>query len=66
MFGTNPTVDVIHAGLECGVLLSKKPELDIVSIGPQLNGIHTPAETMSISSLKKCTDFIVRVLEVLK
>lgn len=66
MFGRAPTVDVIHAGLECGVLLSKKPDLDIVSMGPQLHGIHTPAETMSISSLKKCTDFIVRVLEVLK
>ena len=66
MYGTAPKIDVIHAGLECGVILSKMPGLDIVSIGPELHDIHTAHESMSISSLGRCADFIVRVLEVIK
>lgn len=66
MFYAAPSVDVIHAGLECGIILSKMPWLDIVSIGPELHDIHTPRERMSISSAKRCTDFVVEVLKVLK
>lgn len=66
MFDSAPTVDVIHAGLECGVILSKMPWLDIVSIGPELHDIHTPKERMSISSVKRCTDFVCQVLKEIK
>lgn len=66
MFDERPVVDVIHAGLECGVILSKMPWLDIVSIGPELHDIHTPRERMSISSAKRCAEFVCRVLEIIQ
>ncbi len=61
-FGREPKVQGIHAGLECGLLSEKMPELDIVSIGPEIRDIHTVKERMSISSAKKNFDYILRVL----
>ncbi len=66
MFDAQPKIEVIHAGLECGVILSKMPWLDIVSIGPELHDIHTPREHMSISSVKRCADFVCQVLKKIK
>ena len=66
MNGTLPRIDVIHAGLECGVILSKMPELDIVSIGCDIRDIHTPDERMSISSHEKMVVFVREVLKELK
>ncbi len=53
MFGESPNVVVIHAGLECGIISSKTPELDIISIGPNMYDIHSPAERLSIASSEK-------------
>ncbi|BBF42565.1 aminoacyl-histidine dipeptidase [Lachnospiraceae bacterium KM106-2] len=64
-FGRKPVIEVIHAGLECGLLLEKMPELDIVSIGPDMNDIHTPQEALSISSTKRMFDFVLTTLEAL-
>ena len=52
-FGTEPKVNVVHAGLECSVILSKYPGLDIVSFGPTLEHPHTPQERCQISTMPK-------------
>ena len=64
-YGKEPVLEALHAGLECGILLGKKPELDIVSMGPDIFDIHTPKERMSISSVNRVYDFICMVLEKL-
>ncbi len=63
MYGEKMVVDVIHAGLECGYLLEKKPELDVVSFGPQMHDIHTTEERLSISSVQKIYAFVKRIIE---
>ena len=52
----------IHAGVECGLLAGKRPELDCVSIGPDLTEIHTPRERMSISSVQRTWRFVTEIL----
>ena len=63
MYGTEPKVEAIHAGLECGLLGSKISDLDCVSMGPDMKDIHTTEETLSISSTKRVWEYLVRVLE---
>lgn len=63
LYGNKPDVQAIHAGLECGILLEKRPELDAVSIGPNMYDIHTPKERLSISSTKKVWDYLIEVLK---
>lgn len=62
-FGEQLKIDVIHAGLECGYILEKKPELDVVSFGPQMYDIHTTDERVSISSVSKMYEFVKAILE---
>lgn len=64
-FGKSPRVEGIHAGLECGILLQKLPELDIVSMGPEIRDIHTVKERLSISSAKRNYDYLLDVLAAL-
>ena len=63
MFGTAPRVEAIHAGLECGILASKLPGLDCVSIGPDMKDIHTPRERLSISSTERVWNYILEILK---
>ncbi len=63
MFGTELKVDVIHAGLECGILSDKLPGLDCVSIGPNILDIHTSNERLDLASAERCYKFILKVLE---
>ena len=63
MCGTSPRVEAIHAGLECGILGSKIPDLDCVSLGPDMSGIHTTEETLSIASVRRVWEYLVRLLE---
>ena len=63
MYGTKPRVEAIHAGLECGILGSKIPDLDCVSIGPDMKDIHTTEETLSISSTRRVWEYLVKLLE---
>lgn len=65
MYGKPPKVEVIHAGLECGLLSEKLPGLDAVSIGPDLFDIHSPKERLSLSSAERVYEFILRVLKSL-
>ena len=53
----------IHAGLECGLLSEKMPYLDIVSIGPDMQGIHTPEERLNISSTKRVYEYLLLTLK---
>ncbi|MDO5520508.1 MAG: aminoacyl-histidine dipeptidase [bacterium] len=64
-FGRDPIIEVIHAGLECGILANKIPGLDIVSIGPDMHDVHTPKERLSISSTIRVFDYIVNVLKAI-
>lgn len=62
-YGKEPTVEAIHAGLECGMFAGKIPGLDCVSIGPNLDQIHTVRENMSISSVQRVYEFVLEVLK---
>lgn len=61
-YGETPKVEVIHAGLECGILSSKIEGLDCISIGPNMADVHTPDEVISISSIARVWEFIKAVL----
>ncbi len=63
MFGEEPKVEAIHAGLECGLLGSKIKDLDCVSLGPNMRNIHTTEEYLSISSTVRVWNFLVDFLE---
>ena len=65
-YGKPPKVDAIHAGLECGLLTSKRPELDCVSIGPNILDIHSVQEKLSISSMERSWKFLLEVLRRIK
>lgn len=62
MYGREPRVEAIHAGVECGILAGKIEGLDAVSIGPDMSGVHTTEEKLSISSTKRVWEFILKVL----
>lgn len=62
MYGKEPKVEAIHAGLECGILGSKIKNLDCVSIGPDMKDIHTTEERLSISSTRRVWEYLVRLL----
>lgn len=53
LFGQEPLVLAIHAGLECGLFLEKFPGLDMISFGPTLRGVHTPGEKLELASMDK-------------
>jgi len=63
MFGKDLVIETIHAGVECGLLSEKIPGMDAVSMGPNIIDIHTPREHLSISSVQRMWDFIVRIIE---
>lgn len=65
MFGKEPKVLAIHAGLECGLLVEKMPGLDCVSIGPQMHDIHTSREKLDIASTARTWNFLLKVLSAL-
>ena len=65
MFGKEPEVVAIHAGLECGLLSEKLPELDCVSIGPDMQDIHTSREKLNIASTRRTWEFLLEVLKEL-
>lgn len=63
MFGKRPEVALIHAGLECGLLGEKIPGLDMISIGPEMKDIHTPAERLHIPSTIRIYKLLEKILE---
>ena len=65
MYGQDPQVVSIHAGLECGLLGQKIDGLDAVSIGPQMHDIHTNRERLEIDSTRRVWEFLLAVLKAL-
>lgn len=65
LYGKEPQVLAIHAGLECGLLGEKLPGLDCVSIGPQMHDIHTSREKLEIASTGRTWKFLLEVLKAL-
>ena len=63
LFGAEPKVRAIHAGLECGLFLEKYPELEMVSFGPTLRGVHSPDERLEIATVPKFWDLLLEVLK---
>lgn len=63
LYGKAPAARGIHAGLECGILKKKKGDLDAISIGSDMFGIHSPAEHFSVSSFERVTKAIYKMLE---
>ena len=59
-------VEVIHAGLECGAIYYNYPNIDFVSLGPDMRNIHTPEEYLDIASTGRVYDYVVELLKVLK
>lgn len=63
LYGKEPVVETIHAGVECGMLADKLPGLDCISFGPDIIDIHTTKEKLSISSVERTWKLILAVLE---
>lgn len=63
MFGKKPAIKAIHAGLECGLFLTKYPHLDIISIGPTLRGVHSPDERIEIRTVDMVWRYLVALLK---
>jgi len=62
LFGKEANIIGIHAGLECGLVKAAIPEMDILSIGPDMFDIHTPAEKISLSSAERVYQLLLRML----
>ena len=63
LFGREPVVRAIHAGLECGLFTEKFPDIDMIAFGPTLRGVHAPGEKLDLNSLER---FYAVLLEVLR
>lgn len=63
LFGREPIVRAIHAGLECGLFTEKFPDMDMIAFGPTLRGVHAPGERLDLASLDR---FWAVLLDVLK
>jgi dipeptidase D len=61
-FGAESTVQVIHAGLECGLIAARYPGIDIVSFGPTIRGAHAPGERVEIESVGKAWRLLAAIL----
>ena len=64
IFEKTPKIKAIHAGLECGIFAGKISDLDVISIGPNIYGAHTPEERMEISSVEYTWKWILKALEL--
>lgn len=63
MYGKDMVVEVIHAGLECGALSQNYPDLDFISIGPNLKDVHTPNEYIEIDSTERVYEYILNLIQ---
>ncbi|MEW6510547.1 MAG: aminoacyl-histidine dipeptidase [Bacteroidota bacterium] len=62
LYGKDPEVKAIHAGLECGIIGEKFPGMDMVSFGPTLEGVHSPDEKIYIDTVEKYWNFLLAIL----
>lgn len=66
MYGKEPVVRAIHAGLECGLIGEKYPKMDMISYGPTLRGVHSPDERIEIKTVEMFWNQTVEILKQLK
>jgi dipeptidase D len=66
LYGKEPQVKAIHAGLECGIIGEKYPGIDMVSFGPTLEGVHSPDEKIYIDTVEKFWKFLLEILKNVK
>lgn len=66
LYGEKPKLDVIHAGVECGLFMDKMEGLDCVSYGPQMYDIHTPNERLHVDSVQRTWEYTLEILKRLK
>lgn len=62
MYGKQPVVEAIHAGLECGLFTKKIDGLDSISVGPNMHNVHTSEETLEVGSVQRTWDFLCQVI----
>ena len=62
LFNEKPHVNAIHAGLECGILGTHYPDMEMISFGPNIRGPHSPDEKCQISSVQKYWKFLIATL----
>ena len=62
MYGEEPVVEAIHAGLECGLFTKKIEDLDSISVGPNMHNVHTSEETLEVASVQRTWEFLCRVI----
>lgn len=62
LFNESPRFEAIHAGLECGLILEKYPDMDMISIGPTIIGNHAPGEKIQISTVRKFWELLLEIL----
>lgn len=65
VYGHEPEVTSIHAGLECGILAGKMPGVDMISFGPTLKSVHTPDECMDVASVERTWAYLLEILKSL-
>ncbi len=63
MYGKEPEVTAIHAGLECGIIKEKYPNMDMISFGPTMFGVHSPDEKLQISTVPEFFNQLINVLK---
>ncbi|MCH2021019.1 MAG: aminoacyl-histidine dipeptidase [Saprospiraceae bacterium] len=63
LFGEKPHVYACHAGLECGILGTNYPEMEMISFGPNIRGAHSPDEKVQISSVQKYWEYLLETLK---
>lgn len=64
-FNEEPIIEVIHAGLECGLIGEKYPKMDMISFGPTLKDVHTPSEKVNIETVAKCWLLLKNIIKAL-
>lgn len=64
-FGGHAEVKVIHAGLECGIIGAKYPDMDMISFGPDIRGAHAPGERVEIASVERCWQLLRAILQAI-
>lgn len=63
LYGKEPAVKAIHAGLECGIIGERQPGMDMLSFGPTLQGVHSPDEKIFIETVPRFWDFLLAILK---
>jgi dipeptidase D len=66
LYGKEPEVKAVHAGLECGIIGEKYPGMDMVSFGPTMKDVHSPVERLYVDTVPKFYDFLLAILKNVK